>query len=116
MLRKLSADDGSAKRRILFGADRHRQHADNHCKCGHQNRPETREAGIDRRGDRIDAVHEALAREGNHQYRIGGRDAHAHDGAGEGRNGERRIAQTASRRSGERGGERGDNDEGSVQD
>src|ERR1700756_4238158 len=43
----------AAKRRILAGLDRHRDHADDHRKRGHEHRPETGAARLKRGGHRV---------------------------------------------------------------
>ena len=85
-----AADHGAAERRVQFGAERHRRHADDHRERGHQDRPEAGEAGVDRGRRGVDALGQALAREADDQNAVGGGDAHAHDRARQGRNRQRR--------------------------
>ena len=92
-----AADDGAAERRVLLAAlaepERHRRHADDHGQRRHQDGPEAHEAGLERGRDRIAELAQALAREADDQHAVGGRDAHAHDRAGQRRHRQRgRVA------------------------
>ena len=59
----------------------------------HDHGPESRAARFQRGGQRVLALRELLARETDDQNAVGRGDAHAHDGAGEGGHGQRRIGE-----------------------
>src|SRR5205807_3860975 len=59
-----AANDRATQRRVLFAAlaqtQRHRRHADDHGKRGHQHGTETYKTGLERSGDRIAELLQAL--------------------------------------------------------
>src|ERR1700685_2707296 len=64
-------DHGAAERGILLAAlaqaERHRQHADDHCQRRHQHGTQTHESGLERGLRRIAKLVEPLARKTDHQ-------------------------------------------------
>src|ERR1700683_4683420 len=72
-----TADHRATERRILFAAlaetQRHRQHADHHCKRRHQYRAQAHESGFQRRLRRIADFVELLASEADDQHAVRGR-------------------------------------------
>ena len=94
---KQAADNGAAEGRVLFAAfaqtKSHRDHADDHGEGGHQNGTQTGEPGFERGFHCRVAMRHAFAGVTDDQNTVRRRDAHAHDGAGECGNAERRMGQ-----------------------
>ena len=112
-----AADDGTAERSILLtaiaSAECHWHHADNHCESGHDDGTEARRAGFEGGADRVAVLFKAALGERDDEDAVRRGNAHTHDGSHQ-----RRHAEASAREeeedydSGERGGKRGDDDEG----
>src|SRR6267143_3009812 len=77
------ADDRATERCVLLAAfaqaERHGRHTDDHGERGHQYRTKAHEARLERSGEWVAELLEALAREADDQHAVGSRNAHAHD-------------------------------------
>src|SRR5580704_19372403 len=82
---KQAAHNRAAERGVLLASitqtESHRDHADDHSECSHQNWSKTGEAGLDGGLKRVSVALEALGGKRHYENTVRCRDAHAHDGA-----------------------------------
>src|ERR1700733_3810616 len=114
---KQTPNDRAAKRSILFStltsAQRHRHHANNHCKGGHTDGTKSWGAGFHGCQHSIAMVSQALLREGEDQDAVRRRYSHTHNRAHQSRHAQRGASREKEQdNAGKRCGKCRDDDEG----